>query len=64
MSGLLLLSRADVIQLMDFPAYVDAVEAGFDARYMAGGHYGWRAGGKVRLFDGNSPRNGEPRSAT
>jgi alanine dehydrogenase len=29
MSGLLLLSRADVIQLMDFPAYVDAVEAGF-----------------------------------
>ncbi len=37
-------------------------KAGFDARYMAGGHYGWRAmGGKVRLFDGNSPRNGERR---
>jgi Fe-Mn family superoxide dismutase len=28
-------------------------EAGFDARYMAGGHSGWKAiGGKVRLFDG------------
>jgi Fe-Mn family superoxide dismutase len=28
-------------------------EAGFDARYMTGGHYGWKAiGGKVRLFDG------------
>jgi ornithine cyclodeaminase/alanine dehydrogenase-like protein (mu-crystallin family) len=28
-SGLLVLSRADVARLMDFPAYVDAVEAGF-----------------------------------
>ena len=31
----------------------DAVvhKAGFDARYMAGGHYGWKAiGGKVRLL--------------
>jgi len=28
-------------------------KAGFDARYMAGGHYGWKAiGGKVRRFDG------------
>jgi superoxide dismutase, Fe-Mn family len=37
-------------------------KAGFDARYMAGGHYAWRAmGGKVRLFDANSPRNGERR---
>ena len=27
-------------------------KAGFDARYMAGGHYAWKAiGGKVRLFD-------------
>ena len=27
-------------------------KAGFDARYMAGGHYGWKAiGGKVRRFD-------------
>jgi len=26
-------------------------KAGFDARYMAGGHYGWKAiGGKVRLL--------------
>ena len=31
MSGLLVLSRADVARLMDFPAYVDAVEAGFRA---------------------------------
>jgi len=31
-------------------------KAGFDARYMAGGHYGWKAiGGKVRLFGGNEP---------
>jgi Fe-Mn family superoxide dismutase len=31
-------------------------KAGFDARYMAGGHYGWKAiGGKVRLFDGGEP---------
>jgi len=30
-SGLLVLSRADVARLMDFPAYVDAVEAGFRA---------------------------------
>ena len=29
MTGLLVLSRADVARLMDFPAYVDAVEAGF-----------------------------------
>ena len=37
-------------------------KAGFDARYMAGGHYAWKAlGGKVALFDGNSPRNGERR---
>ena len=29
-------------------------KAGFDARYMAGGHYGWKAiGGKVRLFEGD-----------
>ena len=29
--------------------------AGFDARYMAGGHYAWKAmGGKVKLFDGES----------
>ncbi len=28
-------------------------EKGFDARYMAGGHYGWKAmGGKVRMLDG------------
>ena len=27
-------------------------KAGFDARYMAGGHYAWKAiGGKVRLFE-------------
>lgn len=27
-------------------------DAGFDARYMAGGHYAWKAaGGKVRMFD-------------
>ncbi|HEY6981888.1 Fe-Mn family superoxide dismutase [Reyranella sp.] len=27
-------------------------QAGFDARYMAGGHYAWKAiGGKVRLFE-------------
>jgi Fe-Mn family superoxide dismutase len=27
-------------------------KAGFDARYMAGGHYAWKAmGGKIRLFD-------------
>jgi Fe-Mn family superoxide dismutase len=27
-------------------------KAGFDARYMAGGHYGWKAAGcKVRLFE-------------
>jgi alanine dehydrogenase len=31
MTGMLLLSRADVARLMDFPAYVDAVEAGFRA---------------------------------
>jgi ornithine cyclodeaminase/alanine dehydrogenase len=31
MSGLLVLSRAAVARLMDFPAYVDAVEAGFHA---------------------------------
>ena len=32
-------------------------KAGFDARYMAGGHYGWKAiGGKVRRFEeGNNP---------
>src|SRR5882724_2138783 len=31
-------------------------QAGFDARYMAGGHYGWKAlGGKVRLLDADSP---------
>jgi hypothetical protein len=37
-------------------------KAGFDARYMAGGHYAWKAiGGKVRLFDENSPRQGERR---
>jgi alanine dehydrogenase len=29
LTGLLVLSRADVARLMDFPAYVDAVEAGF-----------------------------------
>jgi hypothetical protein len=27
-------------------------KAGFDTRYMAGGHYGWKAiGGMVRLFE-------------
>jgi alanine dehydrogenase len=31
LTGLLVLSRADVARLMDFPAYVDAVEAGFFA---------------------------------
>jgi alanine dehydrogenase len=31
LTGLLVLSRADVARLMDFPAYVDAVEAGFVA---------------------------------
>lgn len=31
MSGLLLLSRAEVARLMDFPAYVEAVEAGLRA---------------------------------
>src|SRR5438128_1288830 len=37
-------------------------KAGFDARYMAGGHYGWKAlGGKVRLFDADSPDHGERR---
>jgi Fe-Mn family superoxide dismutase len=37
-------------------------KAGFDARYMAGGHYAWKAaGGGVRLFDGASPRQGERR---
>ena len=36
-------------------------KAGFDARYMAGGHSAWKAiDGKVRHFDGNAPRNGEP----
>ena len=34
--SLLILSRADVARLMDFPAYVDAVEAGF--RAVASGH--------------------------
>jgi hypothetical protein len=28
---MLLLSRADVVRLMDLPAYVEAVEAGFSA---------------------------------
>ncbi len=37
-------------------------KAGFDARYMAGGHYAWKAaGGGVRLFDGASPRQAERR---
>ena len=36
MTGLLLLSRADVARLMDFPAYVDAVEAGFRAAVTQG----------------------------
>jgi Fe-Mn family superoxide dismutase len=40
-------------------------KAGFDARYMAGGHYAWKAmGGKIRLFDGGSPRKGEPAAVT
>lgn len=31
-------------------------KAGFDARYMAGGHSAWKAiGGKVRLFDDTAP---------
>ncbi len=31
-------------------------KAGFDARYMAGGHYAWKAvGGKVRLFENTIP---------
>jgi len=37
-------------------------KAGFDARYMAGGHYAWKAaGGGGRLFDGASPRQAERR---
>ena len=33
--------------------FIDVLrKAGFDARYMAGGHYAWKAiGGKVRLFE-------------
>jgi Fe-Mn family superoxide dismutase len=28
-------------------------KAGFDARYMSSGHYGWKAlGGKVRILEG------------
>jgi Fe-Mn family superoxide dismutase len=31
-------------------------KAGFDASYMAGGHYGWKAaGGRMRRFDDPSP---------
>jgi Fe-Mn family superoxide dismutase len=37
-------------------------KSGFDARYMAGGHYAWKAiGGKVRLLDEASPRQSERR---
>lgn len=32
-------------------------KSGFDARYMAGGHYAWKAaGGKVRLFESETDR--------
>src|SRR5215204_7489576 len=31
-------------------------KAGFDARYMAGGHFGWKASkGQVKLFESASP---------
>ena len=31
-------------------------QAGFDARYMAGGHYAWKAiKGNVKLFTAGSP---------
>ena len=37
-------------------------KAGFDARYMAGGHYGWKAaGGKMRRFDDPSPAHEDRR---
>jgi Fe-Mn family superoxide dismutase len=33
-------------------------KAGFDARYMSGGHFAWKATkGKVRLFEMNEPRD-------
>src|SRR5215217_2084956 len=34
-------------------------KAGFDARFMAGGHYGWKAAkGAMRLFESASPSHG------
>jgi hypothetical protein len=38
-------------------------KAGFDARYMAGGHFAWKAAkGTTRLFDSASSTGGAPES--